>query len=96
MPLEDKSSYSYSQTVSCAMGLENRKNSKIAKETPIKKPNKRTTIMCAGRSKKRFFNLKSKDLRGEAVRSNVRLIISIYQVMMCRVVQLWVRLINNQ
>ena len=66
MPLEDKFSYSYSQTVSCAMGFENRKNSKIAKETPIKKPNKRTTIMCAGRSKKRFFILKSRDLRGES------------------------------
>lgn len=66
MPLEDKFSYSYSQTVSCAMGFENRKNSKIAKETPIKKPNKRTTIMCAGRSKKRFFILKSRDLREES------------------------------
>ena len=41
------------------MGFENRKNSKIAKETPIKKPNKRTTIRCAGRSKKRFFILKT-------------------------------------
>lgn len=66
MPLEDKFSYSYSQTVSCAMGFENRKNSKIAKETPIKKPNNRTTIRCAGRSKKRFFILKSKDLREES------------------------------
>ena len=66
MPLEDKFSYSYSQTVSCAMGFENRKNSKIAKKTPIKKPNNRTTIRCAGRSKKRFFILKSKDLREES------------------------------
>lgn len=66
MPLEDKFSYSYSQTVSCAMGFENRKNSKIAKETPIKKPNNRTTIRCAGRSKKRFFILKSKDLGEES------------------------------
>lgn len=48
------------------MGFENRKNSKIAKETPIKKPNNRTTIRCAGRSKKRFFILKSKDLREES------------------------------